>query len=87
MLTPATLHVPPDVISGCGFDDRSMAQASFMQKATLLHDFQVERDLLHMLQGSSILGIVILDQPTDKDFHYWHYNSVRLAVKLDIHKV
>ena len=58
-----------------------------MQKATLLHDFQVERDLLHMLQGSSILGIVILDQPTDKDFHYWHYNSVRLAVKLDIHKV
>ncbi|KAH8738441.1 hypothetical protein BGZ61DRAFT_440039 [Ilyonectria robusta] len=87
MLATATLHAPPDVISGCGFEDRSTAQASFSGKATLLHDFHFETDLLPMLQGSLILGVVILDHSTDKDYHYWFYNSTRLAVKLDIHKI
>lgn len=87
MLATATLHAPPDVISGCGFEDRSTAQASFSGKATLLHDFHFETDLLPMLQGSLILGVVILDHSTDKDYHYWFYNSTRLAVKLDIHKM
>lgn len=87
MLATATLHAPPDVISGCGFEDRSTAQACFSAKATLLHDFHFESDLLPMLQGSLILGVVILDHSTDKDYHYWFYNSTRLAVKLDIHKM
>lgn len=87
MLATATLHAPPDVIAGCGFEDRSTAQASFSAKATLLHDFHFESDVLAMLQGSIVLGVVILYHSTDKDFHYWFYNSTRLAVKLDIHKM
>lgn len=86
MLAPATLHAPLDIITGCGFDDRSSAQASFNAKATMLHDFQVESDPLPLLQGSIILGTLILDHSTDKDFHYWFYNSTRLAMKLEIHK-
>ncbi|KAJ6122690.1 hypothetical protein N7512_005155 [Penicillium capsulatum] len=86
LLAPTTLHAPLEVLIGCGFPDRSSAQASFAAKATMLHDFQVESDLLPLLQGSIILGMLILDHPTDKDFHYWFYNSTRLAVKLDIHR-
>lgn len=86
MLAPATLHAPLDIITGCGFDDRSSAQASFTAKATMLHDFQVESDLLPLLQGSITMGMLIPDYSTDKDFHYWFYNATRLAVKLDIHK-
>lgn len=86
MLAPATLYAPVDILYGCGFSDRSSAQASFVAKATLLHDFQVETNLLPLLQGSIILGMVVLDYPTDKDFYYWFYNSTRLAAKLDIHK-
>lgn len=52
----------------------------------MLHDFQVESDLLPLLQGSITMGMLIPDYSTDKDFHYWFYNATRLAVKLDIHK-
>ncbi|KAJ4215839.1 hypothetical protein NW759_009699 [Fusarium solani] len=81
----ATLFAPLEAISGCGFTDRSAAQESFFSKANLLYDFQYEKDTLRMLQGSLILGVIILDHPTDRDFQYWFHNSIRLAVKLDIH--
>lgn len=81
----ATLFAPPEAISGCGFTDRSTAQESFFLKANLLYDFQYEKDTLRMLQGSLILGLIVLDHPTDRDFQYWFHNSIRLGVKLGIH--
>ncbi|KUJ21871.1 uncharacterized protein LY89DRAFT_637897 [Mollisia scopiformis] len=84
ILTPASLHVPADVLSACGFANRSVAQESFFSKAKLLHDFTAEGDLLLMLQGSIILCMVILDHPTDRDFGYWFHNAIRLATKLDL---
>lgn len=87
ILTTATLYAPADVISACGFHDRSAAQAAFLSKATLLYDFQYETAPLSMLQGSIILGTVILGHAADKDFQYWFHNSIRLAAKLDIHNM
>ena len=88
ILTPATLRVPTEVLSACGFSDRSAAQESFFIKAKLLHNFAGEDvDPLVMLQGSIILSMVILDHPTDRDFGYWFHNAVRLATKLDLCKV
>lgn len=84
VLTPASLHVPADVLSACGFDSRSAAQESFFSKAKLLHDFTTEDDPLLMLQGSIILCLVILDHPTDRDFGYWFHNAIRLATKLNL---
>lgn len=84
ILTPASLHVPADVLSACGFASRSAAQESFFSKAKLLHDFAAEDDPLLMLQGSIILSMVILDHPTDRDFGYWFHNAIRLATKLDL---
>jgi hypothetical protein len=84
MLAPASLYAPADVISGCGFDSRSAAQESFFSKAKLLHDFHCESNSLSMLQWSIILGVVILDHPSDRDFQYWFHNSIRLAAKLGI---
>ncbi|KAK3369228.1 hypothetical protein B0T24DRAFT_658756 [Lasiosphaeria ovina] len=85
MLATASVTAPFHVISGCGFKDRSAAQAAFTTRATLLHDLQFESDLLPMLQGSIILGAVIVERPTDKDFHYWLWNASRLAAKMDIY--
>jgi hypothetical protein len=84
ILTPASLHVPADVLSACGFASRLDAQESFFSKAKLLHDFAVKDDPLVMLQGSIILSMVILDHPTDRDFGYWFHNAIRLATKLDL---
>jgi hypothetical protein len=84
ILTPASLHVPADIISACGFDSRSAAQESFFSKAKLLHDFSAEDDSLLMLQGSIVMCMVILDHPTDRDFGYWFHNAIRLATKLDL---
>lgn len=52
-------------------------------KTKLLHDFAVEDDLL-LLQGFTILCMVILDHPTQWDFGYWLHNAIRLATKLDL---
>ncbi|KAM0454498.1 hypothetical protein ACHAPV_008369 [Trichoderma viride] len=84
ILTPASLHVPLEVLSACGFESRSAAQESFFSKAKLLHDLAAEDDPVLMLQGSIILCMVILDHPTDRDFSYWFHNAIRLATKLDL---
>lgn len=84
VLTPASLHVPLEVLSACGFPSRSAAQELFFSKAKLLHDLGAEDDPLLMLQGSIILCMVILDHPTDRDFSYWFHNAIRLATKLDL---
>ncbi|KAF4451650.1 hypothetical protein F53441_5329 [Fusarium austroafricanum] len=85
MSTAACLYVPSEVILGCGYADRAGAQTDFFSKAKLFHDFYVQGDQLSMLQGSTILSATILDHPSDKDFQYWFYNSVRRASKLGIH--
>ncbi|CAH0057678.1 unnamed protein product [Clonostachys solani] len=84
MLTTASLHVPVDVLSACGFSSRSAAQESFFAKANLLHDLVADDDPLVMLQGSIILCTVILDHPTSRDFGYWFHNAINLATKLDL---
>ncbi|KAF4957113.1 hypothetical protein FGADI_3332 [Fusarium gaditjirri] len=81
----ASLYVTHDVLLGCGYPDRSTAQASFFSKAKLFHDFHCQGDPLSMLQGSMILGAIILDHPSDRDFQYWFHNSVRRASKMGVH--
>lgn len=83
--TAASLYVSMEVILGCGYPDRSTAHTSFFSKAKLFHDFQCQGGSLSMLQGSMILGAIILDHPSDRDFQYWFHNSVRRASKLGIH--
>ncbi|KAL7769964.1 hypothetical protein ACKLNR_001348 [Fusarium oxysporum f. sp. zingiberi] len=80
----ASLYVTHDVLLGCGYPDRSTAQASFFSKAKLFHDFHCQGDPLSMLQGSMILGAIILDHPSDRDFQYWFHNSVRRASKMGV---
>lgn len=87
LLATASLYVPAEAIAACGFVDRSEAQATFAARATLLHDFQFETDLLPALQGSLIMTKVLLEQPTDKDSNYWFYNGLRLATKLEIYSL
>jgi hypothetical protein len=84
ILAPASIHAPQDVLSACGFANRSAAQESFFCKARLLHDFAGEDDPMLMLQGSIILCMVILDHPSDRDFGYWFHNAIHLATKLDL---
>ncbi|KAF5021534.1 hypothetical protein F66182_6416 [Fusarium sp. NRRL 66182] len=79
-----SLYVSEDVTMGCGYADRSAAQTAFFSKAKLFHDFDCQGDPLAMLQGSVILGAIILDHPSDRDFQYWFHNSVRRACKLGI---
>ncbi|RSL54089.1 hypothetical protein CEP54_010067 [Fusarium duplospermum] len=83
----AAFFAPEEAISGCGFANRWTAQEAFFLKANLLHDFHYESDTLRMLQGSMILGVIILDHPSDRDFQYWFHNSIRLAVKHDVHNI
>jgi hypothetical protein len=83
--TAASLYVTTEVILGCGYPDRSTAHTAFFSKAKLFHDFQCQGGSLPMLQGSMILGAIILDHPSDRDFQYWFHNSVRRASKLGIH--
>ncbi|KAF9768190.1 Fusaric acid cluster transcription factor fub12 [Fusarium sp. DS 682] len=80
----ASLYVPHDVLLGCGYADRSAAQTYFFSKAKLFHDFHCQGDPLSMLQGSTILGSIILDHPSDRDFQYWFHDSVRRASKMGI---
>ncbi|KAG5753533.1 hypothetical protein H9Q72_009960 [Fusarium xylarioides] len=80
----ASLYVTHDVLIGCGYADRSTAQASFFSKAKLFHDFHCQGDPLSMLQGSIILGAVILDHPSYRDFQYWFHNSVWRALKMGV---
>ncbi|KAI8713678.1 Zn(2)-C6 fungal-type domain-containing protein [Fusarium sp. LHS14.1] len=81
----ASLYVSNEVILSCGYADRSAAQTAFFSKAKLFHDFHSQGDQLSMLQGSIILGAIILDYPSDRDFQYWFHNSVRRASKLGIY--
>lgn len=87
VLAVATMYVSEQVLAACGFPDRAAAQASFFSKANLLHDFNCERDPLVTLQGSIILGGVVLAHPTERDYRYWFPNSIRLAVQLNIHSL
>ncbi len=86
ILTTAIVLAPENVLSDCGFADRSAAQKSFFIQAKLLYDFAAEDDLLSLLQTSIILCMVILDHPTDRDFGYWFHNAIHLATKLDLRK-
>lgn len=87
MLTSASIYASAELLSSCGFVDRSAAQESFFFRAKLLHDFAVAETPLLMLQGSIILASVILDHPSDWDFEYWLHNAIRLANKIDLHNV
>ncbi|KAH7127316.1 fungal-specific transcription factor domain-containing protein [Dactylonectria macrodidyma] len=85
-LASGALHVSPNIISECGFGGRLEAQASFSSRATLLYDFQCETNSLHLLQGSLLLGAVVITSIIDKDCHYWLYNSVRLITRTELHR-
>ncbi|ESU10052.1 hypothetical protein FGSG_03207 [Fusarium graminearum PH-1] len=83
--TAGCSYVPIEVIQECGYTDRSAAHVSFFLKAKLFHDFHCQGGSLPMLQGCMILGDIVPDHPSDRDFHYWFYNSVRWASRLGLH--
>ncbi|EKJ73845.1 hypothetical protein FPSE_05968 [Fusarium pseudograminearum CS3096] len=83
--TAACSYVPIEVIQECGYTDRSAAHVAFFLKAKLFHDFHCQGGSLPMLQGCMILGDFVPDHPSDRDFHYWFYNSVRWASRLGLH--
>ncbi|KAH9231682.1 hypothetical protein K456DRAFT_1840844, partial [Colletotrichum gloeosporioides 23] len=87
VLTSATLYVSPDVLTSCGYSNITEAQTAFFNKALLLHDFQCEKSQLCLLQGSLILGTTAFFYPIDRDVHYWFFNAVRLATKLELQKL
>ncbi|KAF3805800.1 hypothetical protein GCG54_00005164 [Colletotrichum gloeosporioides] len=87
VLASATLYVPTDVLASCGYSNITEAQTAFFNKALLLHDFQCEKSQLCLLQGSLILGTTAFFYPIDRDVHYWFFNAVRLATKLELQKL
>ncbi|KAJ3549754.1 hypothetical protein NM208_g329 [Fusarium decemcellulare] len=86
VLASGALHMSPNVAAECGFTGRVEAQSSFSYKATLMNDFQCERNTMRILQGSIILGTVASAHAIDKDFHYWFYNALRLITRTDHHR-
>ncbi|KAG7055955.1 hypothetical protein JMJ77_0008406 [Colletotrichum scovillei] len=87
VLTSATLYVPADLLTSCGYSNVTEAQTAFFSKALLLHDFQCEKSQLYLLQGSLILGTTAFFYPIDRDVQYWFFNAVRLATKLELQKL
>ncbi|KAK7450972.1 hypothetical protein Landi51_05288 [Colletotrichum acutatum] len=87
VLTSATLYVPTDLLTSCGYSNVTEAQTAFFNKALLLHDFQCEKSQLCLLQGSLILGTTAFFYPIDRDVQYWFFNAVRLATKLELQKL
>ncbi|KAF0319406.1 fungal specific transcription factor domain-containing protein [Colletotrichum asianum] len=87
VLTSATLYVSTDVLTSCGYSNITEAQKAFFNKALLLHDFQCEKSQLCLLQGSLILGTTAFFYPIDRDVHYWFFNAVRLATKLELQRL
>ncbi|KXH63636.1 hypothetical protein CNYM01_11731 [Colletotrichum nymphaeae SA-01] len=87
VLTSATLYVPTNLLTSCGYSNVTEAQTAFFNKALLLHDFQCEKSQLCLLQGSLILGTTAFFYPIDRDVQYWFFNAVRLATKLELQKL
>ncbi|UQC90074.1 uncharacterized protein CLUP02_15605 [Colletotrichum lupini] len=87
VLTSATLYVPTELLTSCGYSNVTEAQTAFFNKALLLHDFQCEKSQLCLLQGSLILGTTAFFYPIDRDVQYWFFNAVRLATKLELQKL
>ncbi|KAK1522335.1 uncharacterized protein CCOS01_10047 [Colletotrichum costaricense] len=87
VLTSATLYVPTELLTSCGYPNVTDAQTAFFNKALLLHDFQCEKSQLCLLQGSLILGTTAFFYPIDRDVQYWFFNAVRLATKLELQKL
>lgn len=87
MLAVSSLDVAKEVIAECGFSDRAEAQSTFAGGATLSYNFQLDNEMLPLLQGSLLMTRVLLEQPSDKDSNYWFYNALRLAAKLELYSL
>ncbi|KAL7952280.1 hypothetical protein V8C34DRAFT_319181 [Trichoderma compactum] len=85
-LSGAVPYIAMDVLTECGFTDCLTALEFFFSNAVRLYDFGCEESQLAKLQGSLILSSVLVSYTMDKDFRFWHHNSVRLAVRLGLHK-
>ncbi|KAI5462052.1 hypothetical protein BGZ63DRAFT_423354 [Mariannaea sp. PMI_226] len=86
VLTSAVSHAPEHMIVECGYATRATAQQAFFSKAALLCDFFCEKNQLPLLQGCLILGTAMVPRSKDKDVRYWFYNSVRVAIGMELHK-
>lgn len=87
ILTTASRHAPANVLSSCGFANRTDAQEQLFHRTRLLYDLAAGDDPLILLQASIILSMVILNHPTDRDFGYWFHTAISLATKLDLQAV
>lgn len=81
LLASGCLYVSSDIISQCGFSSRADAQVAFYGKATLVHDFNYEKNTVPKLQGSLVLAATGLTNDVTRNFHYWFYNSLHLIVR------
>ncbi|UKZ54440.1 hypothetical protein TrVGV298_008248 [Trichoderma virens] len=86
ILASAVPYTPLEVLTDCGFKDRSTALEFFFSNAVKLYDFGYEESQLVKLQGSLVLSTILVSYTIDKDFRFWHHNAVRLAMRLGLHK-
>ena len=86
VLASAAQYAPSDLLLSCGFEDRMVAQRTFLNRAALLYDLGYEKSQLRVLQGSLILGTVAFSLPLDKDFRYWLENAARIAINMGLHQ-
>jgi hypothetical protein len=86
VLASAVPYAPMELLNNAGFHDRSSAQEIFYFRAKLLHDFDVEKSQLRVLQGALILSITHVSHYMRRDYRYWFSNAVNIANKIGIYK-
>jgi hypothetical protein len=86
VLASVVPYASVDLLNDAGFHDRSSAQEIFYFRAKLLHDFDVEKSQLRLLQGALILSITHVSHYMPRDYRYWFSNAVSVANKMGIYK-
>lgn len=84
VLTSVVPYASMELLNDAGFHDRSSAQETFYIRAKLLHDFDVEKSQLRLLQGALILSITHVSHYMSRDYCYWFSNAVGVANKMGI---
>jgi hypothetical protein len=86
ILTTVIQHVSIDLIQELGFSSRSIAQETFFKRAKLLHDFDIEKNQLRLLQGSLLLSTTHISHYMQRDYRYWLSNATYIATKMGLHR-
>jgi hypothetical protein len=78
-------HVSRKLLEQMGFADYPTAQKVFFTRAKFLHDFDVEKNPLHLLQGSLLLSTTHVSHCMQRDHRFWLSNAAYVAAKMGLH--